>query len=143
MAKQEWKTTKDIEKKITEHKLIITQTDKGKTIVIIQEQEYNKTVSDFISKTQFTCITQDPTKQYQNNIKQVVKQCPEHIPKNQHWKCYNMNPQTPNLSALVKLHKTPISVRPIINWSNSSAYKLATYLTQILKENINYHLPTT
>jgi hypothetical protein len=46
-----------------------------------------------------------------------------------------MNPQTPSLHELVKLHKTPISVRPIINRCNSPAYKLAIYLTQILKEN--------
>jgi hypothetical protein len=61
---------KDIKKKTSEHKLIIMQADKGKPLVIIQEQEeYNKIVNDFVCKTQFTRIIQDPIKQHQSNIK--------------------------------------------------------------------------
>jgi hypothetical protein len=126
---------------MTEHKLIITQAEKGKTIVIIHEQEYNTIINNFIQTNKFTDITQNPLNTHQNNIKQIIKQFPEHIPKNTQWKYYNMNPQTPNILALLKLHKTPLSVRPIVNWCNSPAYKLATYLTKILKQNIQ--LPYT
>lgn len=52
------------------------------------------------------------------------------------WCHYKINTQTPKLQALIKIHKIPIPIRPIINWSNSSAYKLAIYLAQILKQNI-------
>jgi hypothetical protein len=61
--------------------MIIIQADKRKTIVIKQEQEHDKIVNDFVCINKFTCITQDPMKQHQSIIKQVVKQCLEHIPK--------------------------------------------------------------
>jgi hypothetical protein len=140
IAKQEWNTMKEIKQKITNNKLIITQADKGKSVVIIHEHEYNNIVHDFINTNQFTELTHDPVKQHQTNIKQIIKQCPELIPKNQQWRYHNMNPQTPNLHALIKLHKNPISIRPIINRCNSPAYKLATHLTHILKQYI--HLPS-
>jgi hypothetical protein len=61
---------KDIRKKLIEHKLIITQSEKGKPLVTVHEQEdYKKIANDFICKTQFTRITRDPIKQHQNNIK--------------------------------------------------------------------------
>jgi hypothetical protein len=41
--------------------------------------------------------------------------------------------QSPNLHVQIKLYKTQI--RPIVNWCNSPAYKLAIYLTKILKQN--------
>jgi hypothetical protein len=37
----------DIKKKTAEHKLIIAQADKGKTLLTIHEQEYNKIINDF------------------------------------------------------------------------------------------------
>jgi hypothetical protein len=107
----------------------------------MQDHEYSNIVHDFINTNQFTKITHDPVKHYQNNIKQVIKQCPELIPKNQEWRYRNMNPQSPNLHALIKLHKNPISIRPVINWCNSPAYKLVTYLTQILKQYIQLPSP--
>jgi hypothetical protein len=127
--------------KRTEIKLIITQADKGKTVVIIHEHEYNSIINNFIQTNQFTHITQNSLNTCQNNIKEAIKQCPEHNPKNTHWKYYNMNLQAPNLHAEIKLHKTPLSVRSIVNWSNSPAYKLAAYLIKILKQNIQ--LPNT
>jgi hypothetical protein len=48
-----------------------------------------------------------------------------------------MNPQSSNLHALIKLHKNPISIRPVINWCNSPAYKH----TQILKLYIELPSP--
>jgi UDP-glucose 4-epimerase len=74
---------KEIKQKIMDNKLIVTQADKEKTIVIIQEQEYNNIVHDFINTKQLTKLTHDPVKYHQNNTKEVIKQCPEHIPKNQ------------------------------------------------------------
>jgi hypothetical protein len=116
-AKQEWATMKDINKRITEHTLIIAQGDKGKAIVIIQEQEHNKIANDFMCKNQFTRITHEPIKQRQTIIKQYL----EHIPKQLVWKYNNINTQTPSLRASMKLRKTPISIRPIINWCKSPA----------------------
>jgi hypothetical protein len=89
---------------------------KGKTTVIIHQQAYNKIINDFIQPNQYTQITQNAMKQHQNNvkrtIKQTTKQCPKHPPpkKKQQWRYYNMNPETSNLCAIIKIHKTPITI---------------------------------
>jgi peptide methionine sulfoxide reductase MsrA len=63
------------------------------------------------------------------------------IPNKQKQKYYNSNPNSPTLRALMKLHKTSITIRPIINWKNAPAYKLASFLTKIIGEYIT--LPNT
>jgi hypothetical protein len=44
-------------------------------------------------------------------------------PKKHKQKYYNSNPNSPILHALIKLHKTPITIRPVINWKNAPAYR--------------------
>jgi DNA-binding sugar fermentation-stimulating protein len=84
------KTLNNIKRKKTEHKLIIAQADKGKTLVIIHDHEHNRIVNELIQANQFTHITEYPSNHLQHSIKQSVKQSPEHIPKNQQWKYYNI-----------------------------------------------------
>jgi gas vesicle protein len=93
---------KDIGKRIREHKLIISKQTKEKPI-IIQEQKHNRIANEFMCKNQFTHITQESIKQHQTTIKEVIKQCQEHIPKQPACKYYNIKPQTPSLRTLVKL----------------------------------------
>jgi predicted nucleotide-binding protein (sugar kinase/HSP70/actin superfamily) len=59
-ARQDWKTLNNIKRKIKEQKLAITQADKGKTLVIIYDHEYNRIVNEFIQTNQFTHVTKDP-----------------------------------------------------------------------------------
>jgi hypothetical protein len=47
------------------------------------------------------------------------------IPKENKWKYTNMNPMATNLHATIKLHKQNTPIRPITNWRNAPAYKLA------------------
>jgi hypothetical protein len=42
---------------------------------------------------------------------------------------------------LIKLHKNPLSIRPIINWTHDPAYQLATRVAFFLKQSLN--LPST
>jgi mRNA-degrading endonuclease RelE of RelBE toxin-antitoxin system len=72
-GKREWKNMKGIKQKIMDNRLIITQADKGKTIVIIHEHEYNKLVHDFININNFSKEAHDPTKQCQNSIAQTIR----------------------------------------------------------------------
>jgi hypothetical protein len=60
-ANQEWRTPNAIKKKITEYSLKITQADRGKTLVIIHQQECNKTIAEFIQANQ---LTHNTTNQY-------------------------------------------------------------------------------
>jgi hypothetical protein len=137
----EWKTLMSIKRKLEEHKAILTQADKGKTIVIISEEEYNKHIMNFIDENQFSKISSNPTNSYQNNVKRVIKSCKYSIPKSKQWIYYHMNPQPPNIRAQIKIHKTPNTIRPIVNWRNAPGYKLAKELTRILQQNLQ--LPYT
>jgi hypothetical protein len=47
-----------------------------------------------------------------------------------------MNPRAPHIYGTIKLHKQLHPIRPIVNWKDSPAYKLAEFVTGKLKETI-------
>jgi hypothetical protein len=49
----------------------------------------------------------------------------------------NMNPVAPSIRGLPKIHKVECPIRPIVNWINAPAYKLA----KILYTLIQIHIP--
>ena len=54
------------------------------------------------------------------------------IPKEKRWQFVNLNPSIPNIRGLIKIHKAEAPIRPIVNWENSPAYKVAKMLTNKL-----------
>ena len=52
---------------------MITRTDKGKTIVIIDTDEYNKKTMDFINNNNFKNLNNNPTDKFQKSIKENLK----------------------------------------------------------------------
>jgi len=52
---------KNIRINLEKNNAIITQEDKGKTVVIIHEQEYDEKVRTFLSENNFEPIPLDPT----------------------------------------------------------------------------------
>jgi hypothetical protein len=139
--KEEWKLIKNIQNKIYNNKLIITKAVKGKTLITLTEEEYKQKVRNFIHNNQFTRINKDPNQQHQTIIKQTLKQNTNTVQKEHRWKYTNMNPSAPTLHATVKLHKHNTPIRPIINWINAPAYKLAKFLATILQKHLQ--LPYT
>jgi hypothetical protein len=135
-AKTEWDISKNIKQKVENNSLKITQADKGKTIVIMQKQHYEQYTLDFLNQSQFTPVTHDPTKSFQKKVQIVVNKCNNVIQK-QKYRYYNKNPEPPSIIALIKLHKNPISIRPIINWTHAPAYHLASRIALIIKQSIN------
>jgi bifunctional ADP-heptose synthase (sugar kinase/adenylyltransferase) len=63
-ANQEWKTMKGIKHKLNINNLILTTADKGRTIVILDKQEYDNKIMNFINDNDFTHTSVDPTKGY-------------------------------------------------------------------------------
>jgi hypothetical protein len=80
---REWKSAMHIKRKIQDNKLTITKADKGKTLVILTEEEYQQKTMKFIQDNHFILINKDPTQQYQSNIKQTIKLCKTIIQKEQ------------------------------------------------------------
>jgi hypothetical protein len=53
----------------------------------------------------------------------------------------NLNLSAPNIHGLIKIHKPQQPIRPIVNWKNVPAYKLAKFFSSILNQAIS--LPNT
>jgi hypothetical protein len=55
----------------------------------------------------------------------VVSECKTLIKKDEKWKHINLNPSTSTMSGLLKIYKVDSPVRPVVNWKQAPAYKLA------------------
>jgi len=120
-----------IKNKLILNKAIITKADKGNTVVIIYQQEYQNKIRDFIVNNNLITIN-DPTKNFQKKIRNVLNECQIVTHKDEKWKYVNLNPSAPSIRGMIKIHKTGAPIRPVINWRNAPAYKLAKMLTKKL-----------
>jgi hypothetical protein len=134
---QEKKILHRIRNKLNINQAMVTKADKGNAMVIIYQREYNKKALDFINNNNFATLNKDPTTVYQKEIRKIITNCTNVIPKNNTWKLINMNPSPPQFHGQTKVHKTNMPIRPVINWKQAPAYKLAQYLVHIL----NTHIP--
>jgi len=111
---------------------MITKVDKGKSIVILYMDNYNRNVDNFISNNSFTLITRDITNKLQRDVKTATEACREVIPKEDRWRYKNLNPTIPTIRGLLKVHRDDYPIRPVINWKNAPVYKIAKMLTKKL-----------
>jgi hypothetical protein len=81
-------------KKKNRYKQINNNKSKGKTLVILTKEEYNRKIKNFIQNNHYVKLNKNPTQQYQKIIKQTLKQCINIIPKEYKWKYINMNPHS-------------------------------------------------
>jgi hypothetical protein len=123
--KRQLHIVKNIHNKLDKNNAIITQADKGKTVVIIYEQEYHKKVRTFLSENNFEPTPSDPTSKYQAHITKTLKQCNLIFHKNQHAYLIQKHPTPPTLKAQLKIHKPGIPIRPVVNNRTAPTYKAA------------------
>lgn len=123
--------------KLEEAKAMITKADKGNSIIIIYTDEYDKKIYSFITDNKFTSTTQDITKKLQRNVRSTINECSTIIPKEKRWKYINLNPSTPIIRGLIKIHKVETPIRPIVNWKNAPAYKIA----KMVVKQLQLHIP--
>jgi hypothetical protein len=86
-------------------------------------------------------VQREPTKRFQIEIRKIISSCPGTVPQNIKWKYTNMNPKSPTIRWLIKIHKPDAPIRLIISWQQAPAYKLAKLLSEKLKEELQ--LPFT
>ena len=77
-------------------------------------------------------LSKDPTKTFHKKVIETIKQCQLIINKNQTKCLIQKKPQAPTLKAQIKLHKTGMPIRPVINNINGPTYKLAKFLAKII-----------
>jgi hypothetical protein len=119
------------------NKATVFKADKGNSIVIMYLDDYNNKVQDFIDHNNFKLLNRDPTKMFQNRIKDTIKSCQLTLPNdNKRTALTNMNPTAPNIQGLTKVHKPVYPIRPIINWQGAPAYKLDKHLNKLIQTHI-------
>jgi len=80
---------------------------------------------NFISNSGAIEIDKIITNTFQKDIKNTLNGCKYIIDNNHKGRLINLNPSTPILRGLIKIHKENTPVRPIVNLKNALSYKLA------------------
>jgi hypothetical protein len=124
-------------KKLTKEYAIITQADKGKTIMIINSKEYSEKMHSFLTANNFNIFNKDPTEKFHNLIHKTIQESNLIIDKKHIKFLTQKKASPPTLTAQLKLHKTDIPIHPAINNRTAPAYKLARYLIKTLDQYIS------
>jgi len=137
------KTNKDLQiinsiaKKLNENNAIITKSDKSNTTVIMNLEEYDRKVKDFLSNDKYKTLNQDPTQKYSKITNDLINKSKILKADNQH-NIKMTNPKAPILRGQPKTHKEDIPIRPIVNFRRAPTYKLCKYLNNKIKNNIHW-----
>ena len=91
-------------------------------------------------KHNITELKHDPTDRYQNSVKQIVNKAKHIMTHKQKPYMKQIRPSAPTLQALPKIHKGDIPIRPIINYRNAPAHKLAKHLDKIIRQHTQLDL---
>ena len=115
---------------------MLTQADKGRTIVIITQNAYIGKVHTFLLTISPPCPKIQP-QNTTNFYKKPLQECNLIIDKQNIKYLLQKKPTPPTLKARIKLHKQDKPIRPVVNNTKSPIYKLAKYLINILNTNLN------
>jgi len=86
---------KELNIKLTTDNAIVTQANKGKTIVIINSNEYSEEVNSFLWASNFNTLTKDPTDKFQKSIHRARQDCNLIIDKRQIKHLLQKKPEPP------------------------------------------------
>jgi small-conductance mechanosensitive channel len=136
-TRNENRVINQIKEKLTKNKAMISKTDKGNSIIVLYQEDYKDKINKFIASNNFTVANSDVTKKLQRDVRNTMNECQQIIHKYDRWKYVNLNPTSPTIRGLLKVHKEGAPIRPIVNWKNAPAYKLA----KMLVRNIHAHIP--
>ena len=122
--------------------IIINKADKGSTIVVQDRDTYTQTGFDHLKDTTtYMELERDPTTTLIENINKALKEMHQNrqITKKQHnFLTPPHNARTPHIYFLKKIHKNPMSDRPIVSSCNSTTENISrfidTYLQPVVKQ---------
>ena len=130
----EWSTMNTIKAKLRINNAIVSSADKGKTLIILPTTQYQENLRDFTDNNNFQISNTDPTITFQKHTRKVINNKTNVINPDSRWKYTNLNPSAPTIRGLVKIHKRDQPIRPIVNWRNAPAYKLAKLFTHKIQQ---------
>jgi hypothetical protein len=111
--------------------------EKGNKLVILHKEDFNNKIT--MTQNNFTKLPHDITSKQHKNVTDI-NDCKNIIEPNKKWKYTNMNPHALHIHGTIKLHKQQHPIRPIVNWRDSSFYKLAKFIAEKI---YNYQTHTT
>ena len=126
----EVRTVKSIQSKLKNNEAVIASADKRNSLVILPIHQYESKIQDVIDTNNFRTSSSEPTKTFQSQVRKTINHSPNLIPPSSKWKLINLNPSTPSIKGLIKLHKPDHPIRPVVNWRNAPAYKFAKSFSQ-------------
>ncbi|KAK4887009.1 hypothetical protein RN001_003280 [Aquatica leii] len=137
-----YKTCKNLRSKIKLNNLVVTKADKGNCVVVLNKVDYVDKVLDFLSNDDFNLLSKDPNPSFLSIFKSSLKKYSitlSSLGKPNKFYFQIMNPSTPLLYGLPKLHKPGIPIRPVVSFPNSPVSKLAPWLNSIIRTHTNFN----
>lgn len=137
------KTLTSIKHKIKSNDLVISKADKGNCLVVLDKPEYINKVNQFLSSEDFTQITTNPLDRFMTKLKNTLKLTHETLTlfNTNKFKLTPINPLTPFLYGLPKIHKPEVPIRPVVSYCNSPCHKLSIWLNHLLLSLTNFNSP--
>jgi hypothetical protein len=65
---------KNLRRKLVSNNVILVPSDKGRTIVAVDNTVYVENVNNFVTSNQFSTLTRDPTEKYQKQLHKILQQ---------------------------------------------------------------------
>ncbi|CAF4387530.1 unnamed protein product [Rotaria sp. Silwood2] len=120
--------------------IIITRPDKGRGVVLMDKHNYvNKIQSILNDSSKFSSLSEDPTLARENNLKSLLRKLHDQRQITDQF-YYLARPTGSNpgrLYGLPKVHKQPVSLRPVLSSIGTFNYGLGKALTHMLSDLID------
>ncbi|CAF4673899.1 unnamed protein product [Rotaria sp. Silwood1] len=120
--------------------IIITRPDKGRGVVLMDKQDYvNKIQSILNDSSKFSSLSEDPTLARENSLKSILRKLHDQGQiKDQFYYLARPTGSNPGrLYGLPKVHKKPVSLRPVLSSIGTFNYGLGKALTHMLSDLID------
>ena len=121
----------------TNHNLIINRADKGSTIVVRNREDYIREGLEHLSdKNTYLELDHDMTEQVTTTIRHTLRSMKNSGLLSPNMVGFCLPPHTPRTAViyfLKKIHKQPMSIRPIVSTVNSATANLAEFLDHYLQ----------
>lgn len=118
---------------------MFTRADKGNTVIALNRIDYVNKTLQFLDPKTYSIIKTDPTKKYQSEVNEIIKNSTCILDEKEVRKLTVMNPQAPKLYSLIKLHKADKRIRPVVSFVTAPSVLLSKKLIQILKEKCKFN----
>lgn len=114
-------------KELKEKPVYYVKADKGNTLVILDQEDYDQRMSNKINEGPYKELRNDPLPDLVKRVDKTLKECKQVIGNN---KLKATNPILPRIKGLPKIHKPGNEMREIVSAEGSPTHRLAKWLLQ-------------